>query len=87
MGGEDYISIYCKPCGRWSSGGGGGDDGDCTYIKVHKDSDHEDFPWWVGGWLENEFFKKTPSPKFRLKSLLGTFDLGVCQFSTLNFKN
>ena len=33
----------------------------------------------VGGWLENEFLKKTPSPKFGLGSLLGTFDFGVCQ--------
>ena len=31
------------------------------------------------GWLENEFLKKTPSPKFELESLLGTFDFGVCQ--------
>ena len=30
---------------------------------------------WVGGWLENEFLKKTPSPKFGLESQLGTFDL------------
>ena len=36
---------------------------------------------WVDGWLENEFLKKTPSPKFRLESLLGTFDFGVCQFN------
>ena len=35
---------------------------------------------WVGGWLENEFLKKTPSPKFGLESQLGTFDFGVCQF-------
>ena len=30
---------------------------------------------WVGGWLENEFLKKTPSPKFGLESQLGTSDL------------
>ena len=34
---------------------------------------------WVGGWLENEFLKKTPSPKFGLESQLGTSDFGVCQ--------
>ena len=34
----------------------------------------------MGGWLENEFLKKTPSPKFGLESQLGTFDFGVCQF-------
>ena len=33
----------------------------------------------MGGWLENEFLKKTPSPKFGLESLPGTFDFGVCQ--------
>ena len=36
--------------------------------------------WWVGGWLdgwlENEFQKKTPSPKFRLEPQLGTSDFG-----------
>ena len=35
---------------------------------------------WVGGWLENEFLKKTPSPKFSLESQLGTSDFGVCQY-------
>ena len=30
---------------------------------------------WVDGWLENEFLKKTPSPKFGLESQLGTSDL------------
>ena len=30
---------------------------------------------WGGGWLENEFLKKTPSPKFELESQLGTSDL------------
>ena len=30
---------------------------------------------WGGGWLENEFLKKTPSPKFGLESQLGTSDL------------
>ena len=34
---------------------------------------------WVCGWLENEFLKKTPSPKFELESHLGTSDFGVCQ--------
>ena len=29
----------------------------------------------VGGWLENEFLKKTTSPKFGLESQLGTSDL------------
>ena len=29
----------------------------------------------MGGWLENEFLKKTPSPKFGLESQLGTSDL------------
>ena len=29
----------------------------------------------MGGWLENEFLKKTPSPKFELESQLGTSDL------------
>ena len=36
---------------------------------------------WMGGWLENEFLKKTPSPKFGLESLLGTFDFGFCQLN------
>ena len=30
---------------------------------------------WVDGWLENEFLKKSPSPKFGLESQLGTSDL------------
>ena len=30
---------------------------------------------WMGGWLKNEFLKKTPSPKFGLESQLGTSDL------------
>ena len=30
---------------------------------------------WVDGWLENEFLKKTPSPKFGLESQFGTSDL------------
>ena len=34
---------------------------------------------WVGGWLENEFLKKTPGPKFGHESQLGTSDFGVCQ--------
>ena len=34
----------------------------------------------MDGWLENEFLKKTPSPKFGLESLLGTFDFGVYHF-------
>ena len=29
----------------------------------------------VGGWVENEFLKKTPSPKIGLESQLGTSDL------------
>ena len=29
----------------------------------------------MGGWLENEFLKKTPSQKFGLESQLGTSDL------------
>ena len=33
----------------------------------------------MGGWLENEFLKKTPSPKYGLVFLLGTSDFGVCQ--------
>ena len=33
----------------------------------------------MDGWFENEFLKKTSSPKFGLESLLGTFDFGVCQ--------
>jgi len=37
------------------------------------------FPGGRGGRLENDFLKKTPSPKFGLESLLGTFDFGVCQ--------
>ena len=42
----------------------------------------------MGGWLENEFIKKTPSPKFGLESLLGTFDFGVCQkLKILRFVN
>ena len=40
---------------------------------------YENYPGWVGVWLENEDLKKTPSPKFRLESQLGTSDLGVCQ--------
>ena len=36
---------------------------------------------WVGGWLENEFLKKTPSPKFGLESQHGTSDL---EFVNLN---
>ena len=35
----------------------------------------------MDGWLEKEFLKKTPSPKFELDSLLRTFDFGVCQNS------
>ena len=35
-------------------------------------------------WLENEFLKKTPSPKFGLESLLGTFDF---EFVNLRFGN
>ena len=35
---------------------------------------------WVGGWLENEFLKKTPSPKFRLESQLGTSNLEFVNF-------
>ena len=41
---------------------------------------------WGGcmdGWLENEFLKKTPSPKFGLVSQLGTSDFGVCQFQVI----
>ena len=34
---------------------------------------------WMGGGLEIEFLKKTPSPKFGLEFLLGTFDFEVCQ--------
>ena len=34
---------------------------------------------WMDGWLENEFLKKTPSPKSGLESQLGTSDFGVCQ--------
>ena len=34
---------------------------------------------WVGGWLENEFLKKTPSPKLDLSPCLG--------LSTLEFVN
>ena len=33
----------------------------------------------MGGWLENEFLKKTPSPKSGLESQFGTSDFGVCQ--------
>ena len=29
----------------------------------------------MGGWLENEFLKKIPSPKFGLESQLGTSTL------------
>ena len=29
---------------------------------------------WVVGWLENEFLKKIPSPKFGLESQFGTSD-------------
>ena len=34
---------------------------------------------WECGWLENEFLKKTLSPKFGLESQLGTSELEVCQ--------
>ena len=34
---------------------------------------------WMGGWLENEFLKKTPSPKLDLSPCLG--------LSTLEFVN
>ena len=38
----------------------------------------------MDGWLENEFLKKTPSPKSGLESQLGTSDFGVCQFNKFN---
>ena len=38
---------------------------------------------WVGGWLENEFLKKTPSPKFGLESQLGTSDLEFVNIRTI----
>ena len=37
------------------------------------------FGVWVDGWLENEFLKKTPSPKLDLSPYLG--------LSTLEFVN
>ena len=42
---------------------------------------------WMDGWLENEFLKKTPSPKFGLESQLGTSDFGVCQFQSWHVLN
>ena len=32
----------------------------------------------VVGRLENDFLKKSPSPKFGLESQIGTYDFGVC---------
>ena len=37
----------------------------------------------MGGWLENEFLKKTPSPISGLESHLGTTEFGICQFAIL----
>ena len=33
----------------------------------------------VDGWLEDEFLKKTQSPKYGLDFLLRTSDFGLCQ--------
>ena len=42
---------------------------------------------WVGGWLENEILKKTPSPKFGLESELGTSDLEFVNIPFFLFLN
>ena len=35
---------------------------------------------WLDEWLENDFLKKTPSPKFGLESQLGTYNFEVCPY-------
>ena len=40
----------------------------------------------VDGWLENEFLKKTPSPKFGLESQLGTSDLEFVKTNSEHLK-